>query len=149
MRRLSVLIIGALLSSILFLFYLGFLHYSEQGQVGIMRNRVTGELRLDHPGWNFSVPWVSVAKVDARPMRVCITTAGRGFNCRLVKFEPEAYREFVGVEGFYYYWWANRFSFNLGYDEEYRGVKDLLRGYAYGVKRYPFVVVIRDYEEGQ
>ncbi|KKT42441.1 MAG: hypothetical protein UW28_C0002G0034, partial [Parcubacteria group bacterium GW2011_GWA2_44_13] len=64
---------------------------------------------------------------------------------KLVQFEPKYFKEFVAVQGFHYYWLSNRISFNLGYSDEYRGMKDLLRGYAYGVKKYQFVSVLRDY----
>lgn len=147
MKRLGVL--GGLLLLAVGLFYFSCVHYSGITQVGMMRNWITGELKLDTPGWNTSSPWVSVAKADTRPMRVCVTTAGRGFNCKLVEFVPGEYKKFVETEGFHYYWWYNRVSFNWGYDDEYRGMKDVLRGYAYGVKQYPFVRVLRDYEEGQ
>lgn len=140
-------VIGGMFLSVTFLVYLAFFHYSEPTQVGVVRNWITGEVRLDTPGWNITPLWVSVAKIDKRPMRVCVTTAGRGFNCKLVQFEASAYKEFVVVEGFYYYWWANRISVNFGYKEEYRGVSDLLRGYAYSVKKYPFVRTVRDYVE--
>lgn len=135
--------------SVLFLAYLLFFHYTEPTEVGIVRNWVSGGVRLDTPGWNITGLWVTVAKVDTRPMRVCVTSAGRGFNCRLVEFRPEGYQEFVAAEGFYYYWWANRISLNFGYDEEYRGVRDLLRGHAYGVRQYSFVKILREYQEGQ
>ena len=140
-------VIGGMFLSVAFLVYLAFFHYSEPTQVGVVRNWITGEVRLDTSGWNITPLWVSVAKIDKRPMRVCVTTAGRGFNCKLVQFEPSAYKEFVTVEGFYYYWWANRVSVNFGYNEEYRGVSDLLRGYAYSVKKYPFITIVRDYVE--
>jgi hypothetical protein len=80
-------------------------------------------------------------------MRVCITSASRGFNCKLVQFVPSDYREFVAVQGFSYYWWANRISFNSGYSEEYRGMRDLMRGYTYSVKQYPFIKILEDYPE--
>lgn len=137
------------LASLVLLFYLLFLHYADQTQVGIVRNWVTGEIRLDTPGWNLTPLWATVAKVDTRPMRVCITSAGRGFNCRLVQFQPQQFRSFVETEGFYYYWWANRISINFGYDEEYRGMRDLFRGYGYSVRSYPFVQVLREYREGE
>jgi hypothetical protein len=111
-----------------------------------MRNRVSGETKLDTPGWNISAPWVAVSKVDIRPMRVCVTSSGRGFNCKLVRFEPKGFQEFVATEGFRYYWWANRISFNFGYDQEYRGMKDIMRGHAYGIQKYTFLTVVQDYE---
>ena len=144
-RRLACFATGLIL--LIYAGYLSCAHYSEPTQVGIVRNWVTGELKLDTPGWNVTAPWVSVAKIDTRPLRVCVTTAGRGFNCMLVEFEPSKFREFVATEGFYYYWLANRISFNFGYDEEYRGVKDILRGYAYSVKKYPFIKILKTYED--
>jgi len=144
-----LVIIGGLLTAVVMLFYLSCVHFSGITQIGIMQNWTTGELKLDTPGWNISPPWVSVAKIDTRPMRVCVTTAGRGFNCKLVEFVSGEFKAFVETEGFHYYWWYNRVSFNWGYDEEYRGMKDVLRGYAYGVKRYPFVRVLRDFEMSQ
>ena len=143
---------GILVTTIALLFgafYFPFVHYTEPTEIGISRNWISGELHLDTPGWNITAPWVTVAKVDVPPLRICVTTAGRGFSCKLVQFKPEAFKAFVAVEGFYYYWWANRISFNFGYDDEYRGMKDLLRGYAYGVKQYPFVTTLRNYNEGE
>jgi hypothetical protein len=127
--------------------YFPFMHHSEPTQLGIMRNPFTGEVKRDTPGWNFSVPWVRVAKLPTTPIRVCVTTTGRGFSCKLVQFVPEEYEVFVQTEGFRYYWWANRISYNQGYNEEYRGMKDILRGYAYSAKRYPFIKILRVYEE--
>ncbi len=121
--------------------YLGTLNHIEAHEVGLTRNLFTGTLAIQSPGWYVTWPWVQVAQMDTRPMRVCITSSGRGYNCKLVRFAPEAYAEFVSVEGFRYYWWANRVSFNLGYNEEYRGLKDILRGHAFGVTPYAFIVV--------
>jgi hypothetical protein len=137
---------------VIFISYLAFVNYLEPYQVGVARNLVSGEVSLQNPlkdrgGFYLTAPWVQVARIDTRPMRVCITSSARAFNCKLVQFEPSAYKEFVAVQGFRYYWWANRISLNFGYTEEYRGVKDLLRGYAFGVKQYPFVTVLRDYVE--
>ena len=126
------------------LVYLLFFNYADAYEVGIARDRVSGALWLQGPGMHWTAPWVSVARIDTRPQRVCVSTSGRGFSCKLVRFEPKAYESFVAVEGFQYYWWANRISFNGGYSDEYRGMRDLLRGYAYGETAYPFVVVLRD-----
>lgn len=137
--RLFVLSAIALLT-----FYVGFYNNVEQYQAGIAWNRFTGRLELQHAGMYLTPPWVSVSTIDTRPMRVCVTSAGRGFNCKLVRFVPEAYQEFVATEGHYYFWWANRFSFNTGYHDEYRGMKDLMRGYAYSTMGYKFVDVMTD-----
>jgi hypothetical protein len=75
-----------------------------------------------------------------------VPSAGRGWSAKLVQFEPKAYQEFVATEGFRYYWWANRFSVNFGYRDEYRGIKDIFRGYAYSDKKYPFLTVLEEYK---
>ncbi len=121
-----------------------FVHYTAANEIGITRNVVTGEIGRDHPGWNLSAPWVMAAHVDTRPMRVCVSSTAHAYNCRLAQFVPDFYQEFVEVEGFRYYWWANRLSFNLGYDEEYRGMRDVLRGYAYDIRPYAFVRVTNE-----
>jgi len=133
----------ACVAGLLFLFWLTCVHHTEAARVGIMRNVFTGEMSTDTPGWNITAPWVKVVKIDLRPMRLCITSAGKGYNCKLVQFQESEWREFVATEGFYYWWWANRASFNLGYDEEYRGIKDLMRGYAYAATKYNFIVVVQ------
>ncbi len=142
--------IGLMLSGLLFLLWLMFFHYTEAYQLGVRWNVTTGEISTDETaGYHLTPPWVFVAQIDKRPMRVCITSAGRSFSCQLIQFVPENYKTFVETEGFRYWWWANRISFNLGYSEEYRGIKDLLRGYAYGAKKYSFVVTIKEYQEGE
>ena len=144
----KLLIVSAVCLTTVGCFYLACVHYTETYQAGIAWNRITGELKLDeHAGFHITSPWVAVSRIDTRPIRVCVTSSGRGFNCKLVQFEPSAYKEFVAVQGFHYYWLSNRISFNAGYDEEYRGMRDLLRGYAYSVKKYSFVTITRDYSE--
>jgi len=120
-------------------------HYTEATEIGIRLNLLTREVTRDTPGWNVSAPWILVSHVDIRPTRVCVESTGRGtLNCKLVEFLPDKHREFVMTEGFRYWWWSNRFSFNAGYDREYRGMTDLLRGYAYSDKKFPFVKVVQE-----
>lgn len=144
----KLLIVSAVFLAMGGCLYLACVHHTEAYQVGLAWNCMTGELKLDkHAGYHITPPWVAVSRIDTRPIRVCVTSSGRGFNCKLIEFEPSAYKEFVAVQGFHYYWFSNRVSFNSGYDEEYRGMRDLLRGYAYSVKKYPFIKTIRDYQE--
>lgn len=140
--------IGTSTISIIFLFfYLPFVHYLDVHQAGIGWNWISGEVRLTNGGgFYLSPPWMMVSRIDKRPRRVCITSTTRAVNCKLVQFEPKAFHEFVKTEGFRYYWWSNRISFNWGYDEEYRGMHDVLRGYAYSVQKYPFLTVLREYD---
>lgn len=147
MRPQGGIVISIIFSSIVCLFYFGFLNYTEPTEVGVVRNVATGEMILQEGGgWYCTTPWVFVSKIDLRPMRVAITTSGHGFNAKLVQFNPRAWRKFVETEGFRYWWWANRFSFNFGYDEEYRGMKDILRGYAFSTKRYEFITILEEYD---
>lgn len=127
--------------------YCAFFHYQGIHHYALMWDRVSGDYWLEKKAsFHFSMPWVMAAKIDNRPMRVCVTSASRSFNCRLVQFVPSAYKEFIQTEGFRYYWWANRISFNFGYDEEYRGMKDILRGYTFSAKKYLFIDVVKEYE---
>lgn len=130
---------------ILFLsLYLLFFDYIDTYHKGLSYNSFNGNISLQEPGFHFSGPWTSVSKIDIRPMRVCVSTSGKGFNCKLIQFDPVFYNDFVAVEGHKYYWLSNRFSFNFGYDEEYRGMKDILRGHAYGTKQYKFVKILKE-----
>jgi len=74
-------------------------------------------------------------------------SSGKVANAKLVQFDPEHWEEFVKVEGWRYYWWSNRISFNLGYREEYRGWRDVMRGYGYSAKKYPFIKVLEEFVE--
>lgn len=120
----------------------------EPTELGISRNMATGNVSLQsRTGYHVKPPWVFVSIIDTRPMRVCITSSSHAaFNCRLVRFVGSEWRTFVRTEGFKLYWWSNRISFNLGYREEYRGMKDILRGYAFSAERYPFLEVIQEYQ---
>ena len=149
-RKLLASLVGLVLTFLVI--YLAFLNYLEAYQTGIERNLFTGRVAIQNAdrnsgGFYLTYPWVQVARVDTRPVRECITSTARAYNCKLVQFEPASYREFVAVQGFRYYWFANRFSFNFGYSEEYRGMRDILRGYAFGVEKYPFITVSHDYFE--
>ncbi len=148
MNRRSAIQAGAATFAALLTFYIACVHYTEPNEVALVWNMVSGKIELDdHAGFSLTPPWAAVARIDTRPMRVCLTSSARSFNCKLVQFEPNAYREFIAVEGFHYYWLANRLSYNSGYDDEYRGIKDILRGFSYGAKKYSFIRVLTEYEE--
>ena len=126
------------------LFYLSCVYHIEPNEMGIGWNPFSGKLRGDTTAWFYvSPPWDFVANVDLRPMRVCITSTANSYSCKLVTFDKTKWDEFVRIQGFHYYWWSNRFSFNSGY-ETYRGFRDVLRGYAYGNNKYGFIKVLDD-----
>lgn len=140
MKRLIAAVVGGII-----VFYLLFVNYTEPIEAGIAWNRLYGTLTLQDNGWHISAPWVSVSVIDTTPQRVCVPTSGRDVGCKLVEFKREAYKEFVATQGFRYWWWSNRISFNFGYDDEYRGMKDIIRGYAFSGKHYPFIEVLKTY----
>jgi hypothetical protein len=100
-------------------------------------------------GWHAKYPWVIVPLIDTKPMRVSVDSAGHGYSAKLVQFVPEEWESFVQTEGFYLWWFANRLSFNAGYRDEHRGMKDILRGYAYGSKKYPFLRILTEFDQEQ
>jgi len=117
--------------------------YIEQGEAGITWNPLTGETGFQKPGIHWTSPLTLVTKIDLRPQRMCLTSSAHAApNCRLVQFDERYYREFVAVEGWRYYWFDNRLSFNSGHEETYRGFRDVLRGYAFSAQRYPFIKVL-------
>jgi hypothetical protein len=135
--------VGMGIMAVLLLFYLPFFHYTDAHEVGIKRNQLDGTLSIDTPGFNITAPWIFVAKMETRPQRVCVESAAKVINCKLAIFRPTEYLEFVQREGFRYYWWDNRISFNSAYAEEYRGSRDLIRGYAFSTAKQNFVEVIQ------
>lgn len=139
-KKLRMILI--LLISII-LFYSAFYHYTDSYEFGITYNVFSGELKSDqHTGHHITMPWVLATKIDTRPQRVCITSATRNVDCRLVQFDTTQWRELIKFEGFRYYWWYNRFSFNSG-QETYRGVRNLFLGHAYGNSRCSCIKIVR------
>jgi hypothetical protein len=146
MKKRAAIFIGVVLG--LMVLYFSFVHYQEPNQIALSWNIFNGEKRCEtRGGYHFNPPWVWVARIDTRPVRVCVTSRSRAFNCKLVEFEPAGWKEFLANEGWRWYWWDNRLSFNYGHSETYRGVRDLMRGYAYSSKRYPFVKVLEEYPD--
>lgn len=125
-----------------FFFWLFCFHYTDVNQVAICRNFISGEIYLDSvAGPNITAPWVQVSRIDTRPTRICVECGCRNITCYLVSFNPKGWKDFVNKEGFRYYWLSNRFSFNFGHRDEYRGMKDILRGYAFDGYQYKFIKI--------
>lgn len=132
---------------VIFIIYLAFFNHVEPKEVGIVRNHLTGDTWVQHAGWHITSPWTWVSVVPTHPVRVGVPTSGRGYSAKLVHFLPEHADEFLEREGWRWYWWDNRFSLNLGHEEEYRGFRNILLGYAYTSEHYPFVEILEEYTE--
>lgn len=116
------------------------MHYTNNTKVALVKNIFTNEIVIDSiPGINFSAPWYKVVRIPIHPCKVCVESTAKTINCRLVKFNPTYWEELVHREGLGYYWFRNRFSFNLGHRNEYRGFLDILRGYAFSQDNVNFV----------
>lgn len=127
--------------------FFNFLTYHE---VGLAKNFITKNVWIQNtPGFHFTSPLVLVVRIDTRPVRVGVHSSTRSTSSKLVQFVPEHWEEFVKNEGWRYYWWSNRISFNCSYPEEYRGWRDIARGYAYSAKQHPFFKVIEEYGEAE
>lgn len=126
--------------AIIYTFYFLCFSYLDMHHVSINRNLLTGELMVDTvPGFEFSAPWVQVSRIDSRPMAINVPSSARTLNRKLVQFVPAHWKEFIALEGYEYWWWRNRWSFNSGHDDSNRGIKDIFTGYAYGTRRHPFI----------
>ncbi len=131
--------------SIIVVGILSCVNFIDEKHIGIAKNFVNKDIYLLHKGINFSAPWVLVSKIDTRPVRVTIESGSRSVSAKLVQFNPEHWEEFIKIEGWRYFWWSNRLSFNYGYKREYRGMVDILRGYAYSSKKYNFIYILSEY----
>ena len=139
--KLITLLLSALLS-----FYLMCIYHVEPNEMVITWNPVSGELNSDTTsGYYISPLWEFASNISTSPIRVCITSTSNSYSCMLAQFNPVEYESFVNTQGFGYYWFKNRISFNFGYDDEYRGFKDIMRGYAYGNEDYKFLIIKEDY----
>jgi len=145
-KKTSVISVCMILSVILaYCLFCNFLTYHE---VGLARNFVTKNTWIQKdPGFHFTNPFVMVQRIDTRPVRVSVHSSSKCVSSMLVQFVPEEWEIFVKTEGWRYYWWSNRFSFNCSYPEEYRGWRDVMRGYAYSTKKYPFIKILDEYKE--
>lgn len=124
----------------LVLFYLLFVNVVKIHECTLNYNVISGNVICDTiPGIKINSPWVLVSNIDTRPARVCIDCACNNVTCELVAFNPNGYEAFLAKEGWSYYWLRNRLSFNSGNRNEWRGMDNVLRGYAFDKERYSFL----------
>jgi hypothetical protein len=135
-------------SSLLAVFYLSSVYYLGIHQVAITYNKKTGNTMLiKKAGFHIAPPWILASRIDTRPRKYCIPSIAKTATCKLASFRPEEYRSFVYQQGFRYYWWANRISVNFGNNQEYRGMNNILLGYVFSEKEFPFLEIYRKQSE--
>lgn len=100
---------------------------------------MNGEMELIGPGVTITPPWVQILRIDIRPKKYCIECVCRNKTCRLVSFNSDGWREFIDREGFNYFWFRNRISFNS--HKTYRGIESVIRGYSLDNDKYEFIKI--------
>lgn len=93
-------ILGLVLS--IFISYCLFLNHVDYNEIGISYNSWTGEIKKQEVGWHITSPLVRVTYVPTIPIRVEFDMYSRFVLPKLVKFNPEYYKEFIQIEGFHY-----------------------------------------------
>lgn len=105
------------LYALLFFFWIFCLNYLGVGAIGIARNSLTGQMHLqDLPGWYLTSPFVKVAKLSTLPMVADLPSEAKVVNRKLVRFDKKGWKQFVEMQGFYYYGGS---------------LNNILRGYAF------------------
>lgn len=136
----SKIIKSLLIVSPILLFYLLFVNVVKIHECSLNYNFISGKIVVDTiPGIKINSPWVLVSNIDTRPIRVCVDCSCNNISCKLVSFNPHHYQDFIEKEGWSYYWWRNRVSFNSGNNREWRGMDNIIRGYAFDNKSYKFI----------
>ena len=108
--------------------------------MGIERAKINKKM-----GINFSYPWVQSTKIDLRPTKYCLDCSCSNMNCYLAYFDESGLEDFISKEGWSYYWWRNRISFNLGHKNEWRGWENILRGYVLDSEnKYKFIKIKKE-----
>lgn len=132
--------IAIILSVVLFLFYLFCVDFRDSYHIALCKNEIKGEVYLDTlHGFNVTYPWIRVSKIDTRPIKLCIDCNCANINCKLIQFDYNYYQNFTKREKFCYFWWKNRISFNISQENEYRGMKFILRSYAFDKEKHKFI----------
>jgi len=129
-----------LLIATFFIFWSSCLYFHDSWEISICKNELTGEVYIDTTkGLRFSPFWVRASNIDTRPQKLCIDCNCANINCKLIQFDYSYYQDFIKREKFCYYWWKNRISFNISQENEYRGIKFILRSYTFDNQKYKFI----------
>lgn len=94
------IVIGILIMS-LFIFRISSVTFVDNHELGYKFNSISGEIdTLDRKGYFIYWPIVeSVQTIELRPFQVCINANQRVLNCKLVRFNPNGFWEFIRLHG--------------------------------------------------
>jgi len=147
-KKWIILIVSVAALSIGLLLYRAlFWNFVENYEYAYMFDKWKGEMvEVNKQGWVFSWPVIqSVHTFDTRPIQICInvsvasSTGQRVLNCKLVRFLPVGYKEFIE--------WHGRGSYSSSDLENY------LKIYAFDQtpdpeKLYPFLKIMKVLDAG-
>lgn len=117
-----------------------FFNYVERHEFPYMFDAYTGEIKeIDKQGYVFSYPFIQkIYTFETRPIQICLQTESmsssvnsRVLNCKLVRFVPKYYRDFIALHGAYSY--------------DASALRNILRIYAFeedlNKSKYPFLAI--------
>lgn len=115
-------------------------NYVERHEFPYMFDSYTGEIKeINKQGYVFSYPIIQkVYTFETRPIQICLQTESmsssvnsRVLNCKLVRFIPKYYKEFIALHGAYSY--------------DANDLRNILRIYAFEENadkgKYPFLSI--------
>lgn len=122
--------------------------FVDNHELGYKFNRISGTLdTLDRKGYFIYVPIAqSINTIDLRPFQVCINANGRVLNCKLVKFNPRGFFQYINIHG------IDTYSVNgLSSGVTPTGnLYEIMKSYAYssdGGREYPFLDVLKEIKD--
>ena len=124
-------------------FYIFCVNHVSNQAIGIAQNVSTGEVTVMKSGWHVTGPQVQVASVSTLPTQVCLNSGARLLNCKLVRFKEVGVQDFVREQGFHYYG-GTALSQQNGCLSGCTGMANILKGYAYSGKSWPFLEILEE-----
>lgn len=129
-RRIVIAASAVLLAA--FTFYTLFLNHVEINEVGVAYNSIGGKVWIQsRPGWYLTSLTVKVANISTLPQQVQVYSQAKVLNYKIVRFNPDGIDEFIRLQGFEYY-------------EVGGSMNNILTGYAFSGRRYPFLDVLQE-----
>lgn len=112
-------------------------------EIGVAYDSWSGEVTIQKTGWHVTGPQVQVATVSTLPTQVCLNSGARLLNCKLVRFKEAGIQDFVREQGFHYYG-GTSMSSQSGCLSGCTGMANILKGYAYSGKTWPFLEILEE-----
>ena len=139
----SIRSLVCLAAALVIAFYFFFTNHIGIQEFGVAYDSWTGEVTIQKTGWHITGPQVQVAPVSTLPIQVCLNSGARLLNCKLVRFKESGIQDFVKEQGFHYYGNTSWGQQN-GCASSCAGMANILKGYAYSGKPWPFLEILEE-----